>query len=318
MKKIKIISTVLGTSLLLAACSSQENQENTEDLASKDNHTVELTDAAGHDLQLPKNPKEVAVFDYGQLDNLDALNLGEKVVATAGENLPDYLSEYDDLPRVGSLHEINIEQVVSMDPDLAIVANRSRDSFENLNEFIPTIDLSNHNEGNHFENTVFNFMNLGTIFDVEEESREIITSLESQMANLKNKAEQNGESALVLMYSEGSLSAYGPQSRFGLVHDNFGFPPADPNIEASNHGMEVSFEYVQEVDPDILFVIDRGQAIGENQADASSTFEENPLIQQTKAYQNNQLIYLEPAAWYLAAGGVQAFEQMMNDVSQAL
>ena len=49
-----------------------------------------------------------------------------------------------------------------------------------------------------------------------------------------------------MLVNEGQLSAYGKGSRFGLIHDTFGFKAADDKIEASTHGQSVSYEYVLE------------------------------------------------------------------------
>ncbi|MCZ4369735.1 hypothetical protein O3Q50_09670 [Enterococcus lactis] len=46
--------------------------------------------------------------------------------------------------------------------------------------------------------------------------------------------------------NEGQLSAYGSGSRFGFIHDLFGFEQTDDQIEASTHGQSVSYEYVLE------------------------------------------------------------------------
>ena len=55
-----------------------------------------------------------------------------------------------------------------------------------------------------------------------------------------------------MLVNEGQLSAYGKGSRFGLIHDTFGFKAADDKIEASTHGQSVSYEYVLEKSWDSL------------------------------------------------------------------
>ena len=74
----------------------------------------------------------------------------------------------------------------------------------------------------------------------------------SKLLRLKIKLQPIDEKALIVLGSEGKVSAYGPNSRFGLIHDVFGFKPADEKIEVSTHGQNVSFEYIVETNPDIL------------------------------------------------------------------
>ena len=59
--------------------------------------------------------------------------------------------------------------------------------------------------------------------------------------------------ALIVLGSEGKVSAYGPSSRFGVIHDVFGFKAADEKIEVSTHGQNVTFEYILETNPRYTF-----------------------------------------------------------------
>ena len=84
--------------------------------------------------------------------------------------------------------------------------------------------------------------------------------------------------------------------------------------------MEISYEYIVRENPDIIFVLDRSSAIAETDLleDTVKHFEANPLIQTTKAFQEDATHYLTADVWYLSNGGVQAYNQMMTDVWSAL
>ncbi|MDI5676683.1 ABC transporter substrate-binding protein, partial [Salmonella enterica subsp. enterica serovar Anatum] len=113
-----------------------------------------------------------------------------------------------------------------------------------------------------WESTKQNIETLGTIFGKEKEAEDKIASLEKDITEVKEVAEKSGKKGLITLVNEGSLSAYGNGSRFGIIHDTFGVLPADDKIEVSTHGQEVSYEYVLETNPDIIFVVDRTKAIG--------------------------------------------------------
>src|SRR5690606_29131084 len=134
-----------------------------------------------------------------------------------------------------------------------------------------------------------NMKTLGEIFEKESEVEEKLAEIEEAIEAVNEKATASGKNALIVLANEGKVSAYGPNSRFGLIHDEFGIQPVDENIEASTHGKIISFEYIVEQDPDYLFVIDRGAAIG----DESSAKEvvENELVKNTKAYQEGNIVY---------------------------
>jgi len=289
----------------------------TESQAGDENKKIiEVTDAANHTVKVPDNPRRVAVFDNAQIDNLDALGLGERITATASSRLPHYLNKYSEIEVAGTLHEIDLEIAMATEPELSIVAARSASSFEELSKYVPTLDFS-LTKTSTFESMSYNFLELSRIFDKEKEAETILNELEKEKNKLAQTAEESEMTALMLMYNEGSLSVFGKNSRFSHVYDDFGFEPADNQIEASKHGMEVSYEYLMQEEPDIIFVLDRSSAISDNGDTSipSSSFEENPLIEETKAYKNQQIIYLTPDAWYLSNGGVQAYQQMIEDIN---
>ncbi|MCC5890085.1 MAG: ABC transporter substrate-binding protein [Alkalibacterium sp.] len=330
MKKTRALkwSAILLT-VILAACgdnqmetdaietSEPETADRGEDLQADDesSSTLTLVDAAGNSVELPENPQSIAVFDNGQLDNLSTLGLSERVVLTASPNLPEHLSAFEEVDVAGSFFEIDLEVTHAAEPDLIIVAGRSSAAYDDLKAIAPTIDLSNDST-DYFSSIESNLMRLGIIFDLEAEAENVIAELNNELEELNEQAEASDLTTLVAMYNEGSLSAYGPGSRFGVVHDAFGFQAIDEGVEESNHGMEITYEYVLEKDPDVLFVIDRTAAIGGDTS--SAPLEDNPIIQQTTAYQNSQLTYLSPSAWYLAEGGAGTFRIMMEEVSQVL
>ncbi len=124
------------------------------------------------------------------------------------------------------------------------------------------------------------------------------------------------EKALIVLSNEGKVSAYGPSSRFGILHDVFGFAAADEGIEQSTHGQNITFEYILETNPDILFVIDRDAAV--NSTEGAKGTIENELVEKTNAFKNDKIYYLNPDQWYLSGGGLQSVKLMVKDAEAAL
>ncbi|MGL4584126.1 MAG: ABC transporter substrate-binding protein, partial [Flavobacterium sp.] len=116
--------------------------------------------------------------------------------------------------------------------------------------------------------------------------------------------------------NEGRLSAYGKGSRFGIIHDVFGVKPADQKIEVSTHGQAISNEFIKELNPDYIFVIDRGAAI--KRATMGKEEFANALVKQTNAYKNDKIILLNPEVWYLSGGGLKSIKMMLDEVEQAI
>ena len=315
-KKLVSLAGVLALSVLfLGACGNNEKGADTKETAAssseveKGNLTVK--DSEGNEVEVPKNPGKVVVFDMGSLDTINQLGAGDSVIATAKDNLPAYLSTFDSVESAGGIKEPDLEKINALQPDLIVISGRQQDSQKDLEKIAPTLYLG-VDSSKTWESTKQNIETLGTIFDKEAEATAKIEDLETTIADVKKVAEEKKEKGLIVLVNEGSLSAYGNGSRFGIIHDTFGVAPADDNIEVSTHGQEVSYEYVLETNPDVLFVVDRTKAIGGD--DSKNNVADNELVKQTNAGKNGKVITLTPDVWYLSGGGIESTELMAKDV----
>jgi iron complex transport system substrate-binding protein len=265
---------------------------------------------------VPKNPKNVVVFDFGALDTLDKLGVEAAGVAK-GSALPNYLSKYEDdkYENVGSLKEPDFETIYGMEPELILISGRQSAAYEELNKIAPTVFIG-VDEANYMESFSHNVELLGEIFGKEEAAAEELAKINEKVAELQEMTKADDKKGLLTLTTGGKLSAYGAGSRFGIIHDVFGVKQADENIDASTHGMNVTFEYIAEKNPDYLFIIDRDQAIGED-AKASEIFN-NELVNKTNAAKEGKLIYLDPTVWYLSGGGLTSVAQQVDEVKAGL
>lgn len=315
MKKL-VVGILILASFGLAACGNSDNtsQSDTKKSSTQTETTLTITDSNGDQIEVPNNPEKVVVFDNGSLDTMDALGVGDKVVGAATSSLPEYLSSYKKVESAGGIKEPHLEKINQLQPDLIIISGRQRDFQKDLSQIAPTIFLS-LDAKNPWESFQQNVTILGEIFGKQEEAKTQLEELSSAIDQTKKKAEATDKKALVTLVNEGQLSAYGSGSRFGFIHDLFGFEQADDQIEASTHGQSVSYEYVLEKNPDILFVVDRTKAIGGD--DSKDDISANELVAQTNAGKNQQIISLEPDVWYLSGGGLESMKLMIEDVNQA-
>jgi iron complex transport system substrate-binding protein len=259
------------------------------------------------------HPQRVAVFDLGALDTLDAL--GVEVLGVAGREFPAHLHHYASgkYAYLGTLFEPDYEAVNAARPELIIIGGRSSAKYAQLSRIAPTIDMS-VDYVHPVQTVLANARLLGTIFGREAKAEELITQITQEVAALRAKTSHRGRGLIVLV-SGGKLSAYGPGSRFGMLHTDFGVTPAAPNLMVSTHGEAISPEFILKTNPDWLFVIDRDAAIG--QTGAARQVLDNPLVRQTTAWKQGQVLYLDPANWYLIGGGIQALHSMIKQVSES-
>lgn len=312
MRNIFRIVLIVTISILLIACSDNTNENDTTKIDEEE--TIEVLHELDHDpVIVPKNPERVVVFDIGALDTLSFLGEEQRVVGLPQATVPNYLSEFasDEYENFGSLKEPEFEKIHAAQPDLIIISGRQMELYEQFREIAPTIylDIDTHNYVNSFEQ---NARLLGEIFDKEDEIEAELETIQEKINAIKENVQSVDESALIVLGTEGKVSAYGPASRFGIIHDVFGIKPADPNIEESTHGQSITFEYILETNPDIIYIIDRDSAIGMDSTIKESF--ENDIVQKTEAYKNDRLIYLDGEIWYLAGGGLQSLHVMIDEI----
>lgn len=315
MKRL-VLSILLMATFGLAACGNTGNSStvSTQTSNTTEQTTVSIKDSNGDRVEVQKNPQKVVVFDNGSLDTLDALGVGDRVIGAATKNLPSYLDKYKDVESAGGIKEPDLEKINQLQPDLIIISGRQSDYKEELAKIAPTLYLAVDTK-EPWESVQRNVNALAEIFGKEDKAKEELATLTKEIEETKEKASKLEQTALVTLVNEGQLSAYGSGSRFGLVHDVFGFKQADDQIEASTHGQSVSYEYILEKNPGILFVVDRTKAIGGD--DSKDNVSANELVAQTDAGKNDQVISLQPDVWYLSGGGLESMKLMIKDVNQA-
>ncbi|MFI5359679.1 MAG: siderophore ABC transporter substrate-binding protein [Halanaerobiales bacterium] len=261
-----------------------------------------------------KNPARVIVFDYGSLDTLE--RMGIDIIGLPKSNLPAVFAKYNDdkYENVGTLFEPNFEKIYGLRPDLIIISTRQAEVYKELSRIAPTIYMEV--TGSDYIGSVRkNARILGEIFGKEDFVEGELEKIRRATEELREKVKISGKNALIVMANDGSLSVYGPGSRFGVIHDEFGFIPVDEGIQVANHGQSVSFEYILEQNPDYIFVIDRAAVTG-GSISAKQMFE-NELIKETDAYKNGNIIYLNSEIWYVASGGLSGTMTMIEDIASA-
>ncbi|MCY7672599.1 siderophore ABC transporter substrate-binding protein [Bacillus altitudinis] len=311
MKKWIWMITVLTAIAVLAACGNQGKTAGTNE------ETVTVKDMLNKDgVKIKKNPKKVVVFDMGSLDTLD--KLGVNVTALPKQVIPHYLSKYesDKYENVGGLKEPNFEKIAEMKPDLIIIQHRQADAFDEFSKFAPTIYMDVDN-ANYMESFKKNAETLGKIFDKEDQVKKELSAIDQKVDALKKQAKELKKNGLVIMANDSKMTAFGPKSRYGLIHDVFGITPADQKLEPSDkHGQSISYEYMVKTNPDYLFVVDRGAAIGEETS--AKQLVENDYVKSVKAVKNNHVVYLNSDMWYLAGGGLESLNAMIDEVKKGI
>lgn len=265
---------------------------------------------------LPGVPAKVLTQDWAVFDDLSAM--GVAVAGIPSSNAPSYLADQipADALQIGSLFEPDFEGIAAAEADVYFVAARSAAAFETAKDILPTIDLSVTNDG-IIEGVKANMVKLGDIFDMPDHAAALNDELDAKLAEVKAAAEGKG-TALVLVTNAGKLGVYGPDSRVSWIYNDVGMPSALDGVADGDHGGDaVSFEFLAEVNPDWVFVVDRDAGTGENAGSAASLLD-NELFNQTTAATEGQVVYLDPQASYISMHGYQGVMLLLDQVLAGL
>jgi iron complex transport system substrate-binding protein len=305
MKKIILL---LSISLVFVSCKNNKKESAPSDAV----ETVTITHSQGT-IDVPLKPQRLVVLDFAALENLD--KIGANVVGMPKLAVPSNLEKYakdDNIVNVGSLVEVNMETINELQPDLIIIGGRLAESYSLLSKIAPTI-ITTFDTTDPIGALHKDLQNLGKIFDEEDTYEKLFNNLQQKITDAKQTIQDSNEKALVVLHNRGRFSAYGSGSRFGLIHDILGVQEAAEGLDSHLHGTRASSEFIKETNPDILFVVDRSEAIGEQALERTDV--ENELIQRTEAYKNGKIMYLNSEAWYLSGtGGITSINLMVDEI----
>ncbi|MBE2986957.1 ABC transporter substrate-binding protein [Campylobacter sp. RM12920] len=269
-------------------------------------------------IKVPLKPKRVAVIDLAALDTIDALGFGKNVVAMPKAQKIDYLSRYTNdknIINIGTAKEINMEKLMSAQPDIIFIGGRLQPKFDELSRIAPVVFLEINYEKGSFESIKNNISTIAKIFDADEKAKEKILEYEARLNKIKELA--NGKNAIIGLVTSSSFHTLGNSKRCSLITTDGGFTNLANDI-SSTHGNESSFELLVKLNPQYLFVLDRDSAISKPGAKVAQEVMDNELVRKTKAFNNGKIFYLSPTPWYLSEGGIRATDIMLSDIEKAL
>ncbi len=268
---------------------------------------------------VPVKPERIVVFDLSVLDSIDAMGVTGVSYAVPQENMPGYLAKYvrDDVLDAGTMTNPDVANIAGFKPEVIFISPFQKEFFDKMSAIAPTI---------YFERDDKDFLGgfersmdaLGRIFAMKGISDEKAQAILDQAEEVAGKAKESGKNALIIMVADKTISAFGPGSRFGLVHDILGLAPADPTIPASEQGHIVDMAYITKTNPDILFVIDRDAALGSSGANSVSALLDTDQVAQTSAGKTGRIVFLDSGVWYLAGAGAESLSIMIGEVGKAL
>lgn len=276
--------------------------------------TLSISHVQG-ETDVPLNPQKIFSFDYAAIDTLQQLGVDVDGLPPLANSPFDFGK--DGALSIGSLFDPDYELIAAEMPDLIIIGGRSADEYKELSRLAPTIDLS-FDTGDTYADFVRNTRILASIIGEEDLAEELMADYADRLSALREKVSTSGN-GLIVMVNGGSLTALAnSNARGSLLYETLGLEPAIADVAAATHGDPISFEFLLQYDPARLFILDRDAAIGTEGASPAKQVLDNEIMHQTTAWQEDNIVYLNPFDWYIITGaGLGSMERMITELEQA-
>lgn len=259
--------------------------------------------------------QRIATFDLGSLDTLDALGASEQVVGLPKQSLPDYLSAYsgDAYNDLGGLKNPDLEAIAQSEPSLIFYTGRQSDWETELAEIAPLLNTSLQGD-DYLASFDENVRQIASKIDADARADEALKALHADI-EAQREALSNAPRTLVVTHNGGNLML----NQHPVVHEVLGIAALEmpDSVTSETRGTRtftpLTPDAIAEIAPDVVLVIDRSAAIGDEPADAEA------LAQALDAAgADTKIVLLTPALWYLSGGGLQSLAMQIDEVVEAL
>ncbi len=313
------------------APASESTEESTEETTEEEPatagtvviQTVNATDEL-IDVEYMLDPQRIVVLNYQTLDFLDAMGLGDRIVGTIGDpTMSEHLVKYyedPDIVQLGGMKDYDLEAVMSLQPDVIFSSDRTASHYDDLSVIAPVFCAFVDYEAGYMNSYKDLAARHSAMFGLTDEVDTIIAGYEERIAAI-NAFATEGEvaTALLGLVTGGEYNALGNGGRCSIITNEMGFNNLDADQDV-NHGDIASTDLILQQNPDYLFVLDKDVAVGD---EVSTTAEDlilgDQIIQQTTAYQNENIVFLTPGNnWYLVDGGITALDAMIKCIEDAI
>jgi len=263
MKKFISIVLTLTMLLTLTACGQKAPkspvperpiQSNVADVE-ESKYPLFVTDQAGRNVTIEKEPQRLISSYYITTSLIMALDLGDKLVGI--ENTPEKRPVYAlsdpellELPCIGTVKELDMEQCAALEPDLLILPMKLQHAVEILEELGMTVILVNPESQTLLEEMIDL---VGTATNTEEEAQALLAYISAQKERLEETLEHVEKPSVYLAGNSDFLStAGGAMYQSDLIRMAGG-----QNVAAEitdTYWAEVSYEQILSWDPEYIIL----------------------------------------------------------------
>ena len=255
------------TASVSETASSEDTSEDvsSEELSSEESSTeadaeqtvypVTVTDQAGREVTIEKEPSSIVSGYYISSSLLIALGLKDKVVGieAKADKRPIYklaAPEMTELPNVGTAKEFNLEACAALSPDLVILPMKLKDAAQSLTDLGITVLLVNP-ESQDLLTEMIN--TIATATNTNSEAAKLLAYIDSQKAILTSALSGVEPESVYLAGNSSFLSTAGPSMYQSSIIELAGGKNAADSI-TDTYWAEISYEQLLAWDPSYIII----------------------------------------------------------------
>lgn len=309
----KVGSIIIGLILLigLVGCGQLKKESATEEketgTTNEENIYLTFKDDTDAEVVLKEKPERIAVLSSDSLAML--YDLGGQAVGrlTSSSQIPE---KAKDVPELGTANEINVEELVTLKPDLVIGTPTFHAKLAEVLESngIPLALLKTAS----FEDVKEKAKLLGEIIGTEEKAEQLLQETESKMNEITAKIPAEDEkTVMILNVTPSSISIQKENTTALEIAELLGLNNIAEELDASPKSPSTapySMEKMVEKQPDFIFMTIHG-AEGAGLKKIETDLKENPAWASLNAVKNNQAVVL-PSQLFLVNPGFHYYESM--------
>ena len=233
--------------------SSEESS--TEADAEQTVYPVTVTDQAGREVTIEKEPSSIVSGYYISSSLLIALGLKDKVVGieAKADKRPIYklaAPELTELPNVGTAKEFNLETCAALSPDLVILPMKLKDAAQSLTDLGITVLLVNP-ESQDLLTEMIN--TIATATNTNSEAAKLLAYIDSQKDMLTSALSGVEPESVYLAGNSSFLSTAGPSMYQSSIIELAGGKNAADSI-TDTYWAEISYEQLLAWDPSYIII----------------------------------------------------------------
>ncbi|MYL55744.1 ABC transporter substrate-binding protein [Pontibacillus yanchengensis] len=293
--------------------SSNEN-ENSEDSSSSNFEPYTVKHAMG-ETTVKEKPEKVVILTNEGTEALLALGVTPvgAVKSWTGDPWYDHISDkMEGVEVVGTESEVNIEKIVSLQPDL-IIGNKLRQEkiYDQLNEIAPTI-FSETLKGQWKDN----FKTYAKALNMEEKGQELIKEYDKRLEKFASEAgDKLNQEVSVVRFLPDHARIYQKDSFSGVILEQIGFNRPEPQ-DKDAFMEKVTKERIPAMDGDILFHFTYETGDGAA-TELKEEWTNDPLFQNLDVVKEGNVHEVSDAIWN-TAGGYLAANKMVDDLEEII